>query len=271
MPSQKLTELPLDSSPVGGDVLYIVTNYTNGSPTLTGDSQQIYYSAFTQNLGDFPTLSNNNNNSIVTATGGSDLNGESNLQFNGSTLGITGTTNVTGIGTYGSLRLTGTSTSGITGASVSTIISATKGTTQSIPSGVPTIVTGWTNNYTSNASEWNATTGTFTATKVGSYLYRICGAVTLQSHGAPSANTEYTLTLKKNDVVNQIGAFYNQATGATVPVQIWVDSWVTMSAGNTLQLEVLQITGVELAVGTAAPLNLFTIEEMTTMSLRATS
>ena len=63
MSSQKLTELPLDSSPVGGDVLYVVTNYTSGSPTLTGDSQQIYYSAFTQSFGTPPTLSNNNNNS----------------------------------------------------------------------------------------------------------------------------------------------------------------------------------------------------------------
>ena len=42
MANVRITDLSVALSAAPSDVLYIVTNYEQGSPTLTGDSQQIY-------------------------------------------------------------------------------------------------------------------------------------------------------------------------------------------------------------------------------------
>ena len=50
MAGQTLTQLNLALSAAPDDRLYIVTNYESGSPTLTGDSQQIAFSALTASI-----------------------------------------------------------------------------------------------------------------------------------------------------------------------------------------------------------------------------
>lgn len=50
MPNNKLTNLPIVTSASGSDRIYIVTNYEDGSPSLTGDSKQISFSSFTQSI-----------------------------------------------------------------------------------------------------------------------------------------------------------------------------------------------------------------------------
>jgi hypothetical protein len=50
MPDKKLTELPIATAATSSDVLYIVNDYTEGDPVLTGDSKQIYFSSITESI-----------------------------------------------------------------------------------------------------------------------------------------------------------------------------------------------------------------------------
>jgi hypothetical protein len=262
MPSQKLTELTLTNSASTDDVLYIVTDYQPGDPILSGYSRQIYYSALTQSMG-FVSVTNNVDNSIVTATDTPKVvNGENNLKFSGTSLSLTGATNVTGKGTYTTLRV-GSGSTTVSATSVSTIVSARKGTPQSLTSGVSAIISGWTNLYTSNASEWNPTTGVFTATKNG--IYRVSSVITFDTHTSPAVNTEYNGIIARNGTNNQVGAFYVPVSGVTAPVQVWAHSFIVLSVGDTITFIARQNTGSNLNMGTSENLNMITIEEVRTI------
>jgi hypothetical protein len=64
--------------------------------TLTVTSSNAISSSFASTVGSIASnVTNNTDNYILTATGGGSINGESNLQFNGSTLTVTGNTVIT--------------------------------------------------------------------------------------------------------------------------------------------------------------------------------
>ena len=111
MPDKKLTELPIATAATSSDVLYIVNDYTEGDPVLTGDSKQIYFSAITESIviDPFPytgdasitgnlTLTGELNNVSVTKGGSSNSSnlavGNSVLTNNLVTTGDTGQYNV---------------------------------------------------------------------------------------------------------------------------------------------------------------------------------
>lgn len=50
MAQEKLTDLPISTEASNNDMLYIVTGYENGSPTLTGTSKQISFGDFTSSI-----------------------------------------------------------------------------------------------------------------------------------------------------------------------------------------------------------------------------
>jgi hypothetical protein len=50
MANQTLTQLPVATAATNGDVLYLVDDYVEGNPSLTGISKQIYFSAFTNSI-----------------------------------------------------------------------------------------------------------------------------------------------------------------------------------------------------------------------------
>jgi len=65
--------------------------------TLTVTSSNAISSSFASTVGSIASnVTNNTDNYILTATGGGSINGESNLQFNGSTLTVTGNEVITG-------------------------------------------------------------------------------------------------------------------------------------------------------------------------------
>ena len=72
MSSLKLTELPISTASTNGDVLYIVNNYVDGDPVLTGDSKQISVSAFSESVTivPFPYTGNPTITGSLTVTGG---------------------------------------------------------------------------------------------------------------------------------------------------------------------------------------------------------
>jgi hypothetical protein len=259
MPSKRLTDLNLITSASNGDLLYIVNNYQPGSPTLTGDSRQIFYSAFTQSLNTV-SLTNNSDNSVVTSTGTSNIVGQSNLKISGTSLNLTGATNVTGKGTFDSLKLTGT-TPTLTATSVPTLVVATKNTTQTVVNNSLTTITGWTNQISVNGSGWDPTTGVFTAGRFG--LYKFTVMITFDTHVSQAINTEYQVIIHSPLFGDQsIGVFNTPVLGVTGPVQVVATSALILLAGSTIQFRAFSNTGITLNIGSASDLNSVMIEEL---------
>ena len=92
-----MAALNFPNSPSNGD-----TYSANGS-TFTYNG-----TAWEKSDPGFVTVSNNTNNRVVTATGGSNLNGEANLTFDGSTLDVTGEVQCTSLDVNGTANISGT-------------------------------------------------------------------------------------------------------------------------------------------------------------------
>jgi hypothetical protein len=101
MSNQKLTELPISTSALDGDVFYIVTDYVEGDPLLTGDSKQIYFSSITDSITSITgnlIVTGNINEVKVSRGGGNNANnlavGNSVLSNNTPLTGDTGLYNI---------------------------------------------------------------------------------------------------------------------------------------------------------------------------------
>lgn len=101
MSNQKLTELPISTSALDGDVFYIVTDYVEGDPLLTGDSKQIYFSSITDSITSITgnlIVTGNINEVKVSRGGGNNANnlavGDSVLSNNTPLTGDTGLYNI---------------------------------------------------------------------------------------------------------------------------------------------------------------------------------
>jgi hypothetical protein len=83
------------SAVITGSLLVIEGGITGSvSGTFTGDGKNLSF--ITASFLGASAISNNTNNYVLTATGDGNINGESNLTFDGSTLTISGNTNITG-------------------------------------------------------------------------------------------------------------------------------------------------------------------------------
>ena len=258
MANQTITQLPIASSASTNDVFYIVNNYESGSPTLTGDSAQVYFSAISQSLSAV-TLNNNINNAVVTATGTSPaLNGESNLTFDGTNLNVTGSTTSTGKATFGTLQVGTGST--ITATTTGTLITTRKGgTAQSILSGVTTTLTTFSNHvFRINWGQWDQSSGIFTANRNG--VYRVTGNIIFAS-STGSTGSLYTLSIDKNgvDIAKGINYAYTTET-ASRPLK--THTIVRLVSGDTLSFKVFQNAVSTLGFITNVAYMQFTIEEI---------
>lgn len=107
MANKKITDLNLSLSANSTDRLYIVTDFESGSPTLTGDSKQIMFSALTQSI----------TGGTSGTSGTSGTNGTSGSSGTSGTSGTNGTSGVNGTsgssGTSGILPLDGTTSNGL--------------------------------------------------------------------------------------------------------------------------------------------------------------
>jgi hypothetical protein len=256
MANQTITQLPLTSLASTGDVFYIVNDYESGSPTLTGSSAQIYFSAINQSISGV-SLTNNVNNAVVTATGTSPgLNGESNLTFNGSNLSVTGSTTSTGKATFGNL-LIGTG---------STITATTQGTTivarkpsQNFTTGTVTTVSGFTTFLIrNNWSEFDRTTGVFTATK--SAVYRMTANMNFGT-AASTVNGEFALMVYKNSTEIARGVTYAYTTASTYK-GVRVHVIINVEPGDTLTFRAFQNGVASVGILANAAYQQFTIEEL---------
>jgi hypothetical protein len=172
------------------------------------------------------------------ATGAAGITGATGVAGPTGASGITGATGAAGsTGATGAAGITGaTGAPGATGAA--TYIMAANSAGQTLPGGAATI-TNWTNQTTINSSEWNPTTGVFTATKPG--IYQVSGNLTFAS-ATDTLNTEYSVSVLKNGVIqttgrifvqlNQTGSSFKQTNAAVAIFSVAIGDTISISGGH---------------------------------------
>lgn len=124
---------------------------------------------------------------------------------------------------------------------------ATNTSAQSIPAGANTPVTGWTTGFDAN-SNFNASTGTFTAPATGYYVVSaqlLWGTMA----GAGASNVLKAVVFANGSATNLVGI-----TGASSTTQqfnsVQVSGIVSLTAGQTIVLNAVQATGSSVALST---------------------
>jgi hypothetical protein len=180
-------------------------------------------------------------------------------------LAFTDASNATGRWPTASYALTA---SVISNTETSTLIFARNSSGQSIANNqVPSItVTNWTNVSTQNATEWNATAGTFTATKAGSYL--VSAALTYASKTAVSFGNQVNVSICKNGVELSIGANYAETGNSIFRGTVNATAYIPLVIGDIITIRTYQDLGSAATLSTIAGLNTVTIQEISNRILR---
>ena len=171
----------------------------------------------------------------------------------------------TGIGGPTSASFAATSNLAVTASyldgELPTVIFARNSSGQSIPTNtIPTtIMTGWTNTIAQNASEWNRTTGVFTATKFGTY------SVSAAATYGPIVGTvgqQYNIAIVKNGVDQSIVLrFVEEATSISRATGV-VSAIVSLSPGDTMTVNLYHVLGSSRALVASLSQNFLNIEEI---------
>ena len=136
-------------------------------------------------------------------------------------------------------------------ASANDALLYTNGSSQSIPSGVFTTVTGWTKVFDRVNANFNPTTGVFTAPASG--YYQISGQIVFDPNVATAAGAEYAVGIMANSIQIAQGFTVAQTTASVatiVPVPLTV---VHLLSGQTLLVQAKQVTGAPITLFTASP------------------
>lgn len=126
--------------------------------------------------------------------------------------------------------------------STPTYLMAQNGTMQPISSSVITTITGWSTYAASNAGEWNASSGTFTATKRG--WYSLSAFLT---YGSTQDNTgaEYGVAIDVNGSIIANARFFTPSnqTQATFKQSTTATSIVSLNIGDTVKVQAYHNAG----------------------------
>lgn len=145
--------------------------------------------------------------------------------------------------------------------STPTYIYAKKSTTQSIPSGITTTITDWSNFTTLNSSEWNATTGVFTATKPGYYF--VSGGISY-SQNSSSIGIEFNAQLIKytGGTENYFATtwFFSPTTSTIYKPTGNASGIVQLNIGDQVYMKTYQNSGANQTIYSTG--NSFTIQEL---------
>lgn len=117
---------------------------------------------------------------------------------------------------------------------------------QSIPNLTPTIVTGWTQLFDRLGTNFNATTGVFTAPANGYYQVS-AGLLFTANTGAPNTSAQTVIVANG---VNVAAGFTIRENNATAGEGATVSSAVFLSAGQTLTINAVQNSGAALTLQT---------------------
>jgi hypothetical protein len=121
-----------------------------------------------------------------------------------------------------------------------TLVHAQNTSAQEIATGATEIIDNWTNVLAQNATEWNATTGVFTATKAGTYL--VSANLTYAARSAAQSGNGANIQILKNSTIlaRVVTPALNTASiirglgTATVIVNVAVGDTITIRTSHDL-------------------------------------
>jgi hypothetical protein len=120
-----------------------------------------------------------------------------------------------------------------------TLVHAFNFINQSFPNLQTTTITGWTNNITTNAEQWDASTGVFTSAGPGTYI--VACSVQFAASTFGGANSELSIfTTISGGLGGGVSRFFNEVSGyAGFPPTLQFTSLVRFTAaGQTMRLQV---------------------------------
>jgi hypothetical protein len=126
---------------------------------------------------------------------------------------------------------------------------------QSIPTGTATTITSWTKVSDRVNTNFNVSTGTFTAPAAGSYL--VLAQLTWGS-AAGVVSAAYQASIVANGSVVATGRFQESTTASLAPV-VTVSALVSLTAGQTIILQATQSSGAAYALTAGAGHNFLSI------------
>jgi hypothetical protein len=129
---------------------------------------------------------------------------------------------------------------------------------QSIPNNALTTVTNWTKVTDRVNANFNAATGVFTAPATG--IYQISGQLTYSS-AIGAVNTQYTAAIDVNGSIVAQGAFFQESTSTDL-VSVPFSGVVSLTSGQTLQIQAFQTSGVARTLSSTAALTFMSINRL---------
>jgi hypothetical protein len=143
------------------------------------------------------------------------------------------------------LAATGGSISGVSvaattlSASGNDVLTYTNTSGQSIATGTPATVTGWTKTFDRLNTNFAPSTGIFTAPATGFYAVSTC---ILYAANAGAANTSAEVLIVANSVVVARGANFRYSTSSVGP-QVCATADVSLTSGQTIFINAFQTSG----------------------------
>ncbi|MBR8007125.1 hypothetical protein [Burkholderia vietnamiensis] len=129
---------------------------------------------------------------------------------------------------------------------------------QSIANNTLATVTNWTKTSDRVNANFNASTGVFTAPATG--WYQISGQLTF-SGAAGVVNAQYSAAIVANSVAVTEGTVFQQSTSTTL-VSVPFSAVVSLTSGQTLQVQAYQNTGSARTLSTTAALTYVSINRL---------
>jgi hypothetical protein len=143
-----------------------------------------------------------------------------------------------------------------------TLVQATNTSGQSIGNNVSPsiIVTGWTNLTTQNATEWNPTTGVFTATKSGTYL--VSSNLTYAAKSANQSGNVSNVSVFKNSTAQSISTIAALNTASVIRAMGTAIAIVNLAIGDTITIRTYHDLVGTATLSTTTGLNNVTIQQI---------
>jgi hypothetical protein len=198
------------------------SNYSNRTSVLSA-FDRVFAGSFTGSLFGTASWATNVAGAVETASYVTNLNQD--VTITGSLTVITG-----------SIILSPEST--ITGSTINqpTLVQAQNTSAQSISNNVvpATIITNWTNLFTQNAAEWNATTGVFTATKAG--VYSVSANLTYASVANTANGQQVNVSIRKNTTDQAVSMQITSAATTSLRSTGTATAVVSLAVGDTITI-----------------------------------
>ena len=130
-----------------------------------------------------------------------------------------------------------------------TLLQITKTTAQTMFNVSTTRITGWgTASLSQNATEFDTSTGFFTATKTAKYLVN---AILQMGSAGDNIGVEYNLSIFKNSTAISQARYFSETSNGVFKNSMTCTALVSVVSGDTMSLQVYQNSGGDRFINTS--------------------